>query len=169
MLLSSGKRDEALSAYRDGLAVAKAMAQKEPGSVEWLSSQAMIDSNIGALLIEAGHRDEAVATYYDGLVVAKALAARDEDNVEWQTSLVVGLYNLAEIGEETASNYTQALQILHHLDDTGALPSDKKDLIAKIESKLHKAHESPAAPVRTRPAAHTPPSLTRRPAARNES
>jgi tetratricopeptide (TPR) repeat protein len=156
MLLSEGKRDDALVAYRDGLKVAKALAQKDQDNAEWLSSQAMIDSNIGAILIQAGHRDDALAVYHDGLLAAKALVKKDAQNVEWQTGVVVGLYNLAEIGESTVANFGEALQILRHLDEAGLLPPEKKDLILRIEDKLNKIHR-PQPPAKAMAGASTAP------------
>ncbi len=114
----------------------KALTAKDPGNPDWLNSRAMIDSNIGALLIDRGRHDDALLVYRDGLATAKDLAAKDANNPDWQTALVVAYYNMAGAGEQAAANFASALDVLKRLEKAGQLPDDKRALIEKIQGKL---------------------------------
>jgi hypothetical protein len=113
-----------------------AMGAKEPTNPDWQTTRAMIDNNMGALLIDQGNRDEAIAAYRDGLNVSKGLVGHDPRNVEWQTGLVIAMYNLGEAGEDSETNFTQAKDLLSRLDSAGVLRPDKKALIAKVDEAL---------------------------------
>jgi tetratricopeptide (TPR) repeat protein len=77
MLVTQGDRDDALAAYRAGLAIREALARRDPANTQWQRDLSVSQSKIGDVLVAQGDRDDALAAYRAGLAIAEALARRD--------------------------------------------------------------------------------------------
>jgi tetratricopeptide (TPR) repeat protein len=139
VLEAQGDLVGALGAYRDGLAIAKALANKAPGNVEWQRDVWFCDDRIGNVLKAQGDLPGALGAYREGLGIAKAVVRKDPSNVVWQTNLALSLEKVAESGDDSRANLTEALAILQRLDVSGKLTPDQKGWIANIEAALKKA------------------------------
>jgi tRNA U34 5-methylaminomethyl-2-thiouridine-forming methyltransferase MnmC len=69
VLVAQGHRDEALAVYRDGLATAKALADKDPQKTDWQTTLMIAYYN----LAEAG--DDTSANFSAALAILKRLEA----------------------------------------------------------------------------------------------
>ena len=138
LLVRQGYPDEALSAYRDGLAIAKGLAEKDPGNAEWQRDLSVSDDRIGDVLAATGEIDTALASYRDSLAIRSLQAQRDPSNVLWQIDLAVSLCKVASAGGEPEVNLARADAILKRLYGAGALPPDKRSWMDDVESALEK-------------------------------
>ena len=89
MLIGQEKLDEALDAYRSGLAVMERLTKSEPGNLGWQRELAVVIGMVGAILAQQDKTAEALATYEQGLAVTEQLAKSDPGNAVWQRDLVV--------------------------------------------------------------------------------
>jgi lipoprotein NlpI len=87
VLEAQGDLPGALAAYRNSLAIRKALAAKDPGNTQWQSDLSASDIKIGNVLEEQGDLPGALAVYRDSLAISKALAAMDSGNTGWQRDL----------------------------------------------------------------------------------
>ena len=77
LLEKKGDRDGALASFRKGLAIAKALALRDPDNVQWQWDLSASHDRIGDVLIAQGKLEEALVSYRRGLEIAEALARRD--------------------------------------------------------------------------------------------
>jgi len=87
VLADQGKLDEALTAYRDSIAIRKRLAVADPTNTWWQRDLSVSYSNIGDVLVSQGKLDEALTVYRDSLAIGKRVAAADPSNVRWQNEL----------------------------------------------------------------------------------
>jgi predicted negative regulator of RcsB-dependent stress response len=87
--VTQGYLDDALSAYRDGLAIAKALALKDSGNTQWQRDLSVSYDRIGDVLVTQGQLDDALAIYRDSFAIKQALALKDPSNTDWQRDLAV--------------------------------------------------------------------------------
>ncbi len=86
VLAAQGKLDEALQAYRDGLAIMERLAAADPAI---RSGRAICRSvqKVGEVLLAQGKLDEALKAYRDSLAIMERLAAAEPSNTLWQHEL----------------------------------------------------------------------------------
>jgi hypothetical protein len=72
------------------------------------------------------------------LTIRARLAAADPGNALWQTDLVLGLYQVARLGDNARANLSRALEILQRLDRENKLSADQKRWISMISQELAK-------------------------------
>ena len=89
VLVAQGKLDEALKAYRDGLAIAERLAAADPSNAQWQRDLSVSYERIGDVLVAQGKLDEALKAYRDSLAIRERLAAADRSNTQWQRDLSV--------------------------------------------------------------------------------
>ena len=89
MLFAQGKLDEALKAYRDGLAIVERLAAADPSNRRVAARSVVSYNKVGDVLVAQGKLDEALKAYRDGLAIRERLAAADRSNTEWQRDLSV--------------------------------------------------------------------------------
>ena len=77
VLVAQGKLDEALKAYRDGLAIAERLAAADRSNTQWQRDLSVSYNKIGDVLVAQGKLDEALKAYRDGLAIRERLAAAD--------------------------------------------------------------------------------------------
>lgn len=127
ILVARGERIAALAAYRAGLAIAEALAKKDPGNAAWQRDLSLSHDRIGDVLLAQGDRAGALAAYRAGLAIAEALAAKDPGNTLWQRDLIVSNVKLAQMAEQAGNRaearrrYAEALRIATALQEAGRL------------------------------------------------
>ena len=89
VLVAQGKLDEALKAYRDGLAIARAPRRRRSQQYQWQRDLSVSYDKVGDVLVAQGKLDEALKAYRDSLAIRERLAAADRSNTQWQRDLSV--------------------------------------------------------------------------------
>jgi len=74
VLVTQGKLDQALKAYRGGLAIAERLATADRSNTEWQHDLAFSFHGIGYALNDQGKFDEALQAYRDGLAIDEQFA-----------------------------------------------------------------------------------------------
>jgi predicted negative regulator of RcsB-dependent stress response len=97
VLVAQGDRDGALKAYQAGLAIAEALAGRDPANTEWQRDLSVSHNKIGDVLVAQGDRDGALKAYQAGLAIAETLARRDPANAEWQRDLSVSQIKIGDV------------------------------------------------------------------------
>ena len=97
VLVAQGDGPGALAAYRRGLAIAEALAARDPDNTQWQRDLSVSHNKIGDVLVAQGDGPGALAAYRRGLAIAEALAARDPANTEWQRDLSVSHDRIGDV------------------------------------------------------------------------
>src|SRR6266446_5713853 len=95
VLMAQGRLDEALKAYRDGLAIREHLAATDGSNTPWQRDLSVSYNKVGDALVGQGRLDEALKAYRDSLVIRERLAATDRSNTQWQRDL---LFSVGRIG-----------------------------------------------------------------------
>jgi tetratricopeptide (TPR) repeat protein len=96
VLAAQGKLEEALKAYRDGLAIRERLAADRSNTV-WQRNLSVSYNKVGEVLVKQGKLEEALTAYRDSLAIRERLAAADRSNTEWQRDLAVSYMKLASV------------------------------------------------------------------------
>lgn len=115
VLLAQGDLKGALASYRQGLAIAEALAGHDPTNNEWQRDLSVSYNKIGEVLLAQGDGPGALAIYRRELAIAELLAARDPANTEWQRDLSVSHEKIGDV-------------LLAQGDGPGALADYRKEL-----------------------------------------
>src|SRR5205085_12527431 len=99
-LVEQGNLAEALTAYRDGLAIRVHLSETEPKNNEWHIALSASYQKVGSVLVAQGNLAEALTAYRDSLAIVERLAKADTGNVQWQVEVVWSNWHLARIGDE---------------------------------------------------------------------
>jgi tetratricopeptide (TPR) repeat protein len=103
VLVAQGDRAGALAAYRAALAIAEALARRDPANTEWQRDLSVSQNKIGDVLVAQGDRAGALAAYRVGLAIREALARRDPANTEWQRDLSVSQDRIGDVLKRRAT------------------------------------------------------------------
>ncbi len=128
--------DEALVAYRKGLEIAEEIAASDPGNTEWQRDLSVAHTRVGNVLLKQGKQQEALAEYRAGLSINEKLASAEPDNAQAQIDLAVGLFSLADSGDEPRANLARSLEIMRGLEGQGKLSATQASWIQTIEQRL---------------------------------
>jgi len=88
VLLAQGDAAGALTAYRNGLAIAQRLAVADPTNAKWHHNLVVCHVHVGDVLRAQGDAAGAMTAYRDSLAIAQRLAAADPTNAAWQRELV---------------------------------------------------------------------------------
>ncbi len=130
VLGAQGKLDEALTRYRDALAVAERLAASDPTNTEWQRDVSVSFNKIGDMLRAQGKLDEALTRYRESLAVRQRLAASDPTNTVWQRDVSVSFDRIGDVLraqgklDEALTRYRDGLAVAERLaasDATNAL------------------------------------------------
>jgi tetratricopeptide (TPR) repeat protein len=138
MLEVVGRDEEAQAAYRADLAVSEKLVATDPRNTEWQRDLSISYERLGAILVKTGRRPEALDAYRKTLTIRERLAAADAGSALWQTDLVLGLFQVARLGDNPRANLSRALEILQGLDREGRLSADQRRWINTIAQELAK-------------------------------
>ena len=97
VLVAQGKLDEALKAYRDGLAIGERLAAADRSNTQWQRDLSVSYDKVGDVLVAQGKLDEALKAYRDSLAIAERLAAADRSNTQWQRDLSVSYNKVGDV------------------------------------------------------------------------
>jgi tetratricopeptide (TPR) repeat protein len=95
VLVAQGKLDEALTAYRDGLAIRQRLASIERSYTQLDHELSVLYRKVGDVLTTQGKLDDALKVYRDDLAISEQLAATDRSNMQWQNNFQ---YSVGRIG-----------------------------------------------------------------------
>jgi serine/threonine protein kinase/tetratricopeptide (TPR) repeat protein len=104
-----GDRQDALTAYRETLAIYRKLADANPADTFFQQSLASCHVNIGILLLETGKPAEALAAYESALAINRRLADGNPTVADVQQSLASTYGNIGHLLSRTG-NLPQALQ-----------------------------------------------------------
>ena len=97
VLVAQGKLDEALKAYRDGLAIGERLAAADRSNSGWQRDLSVSYNKVGDVLVAQGKLDEALKAYRDSLAIRERLAAADRGNSGWQRDLSVSYNRVGDV------------------------------------------------------------------------
>jgi tetratricopeptide (TPR) repeat protein len=80
VLRAQDKLDEALTAYRDSLAIYERLAAADRSNTRWQRDLSISYNTIGHVLRAQGKLDEALKAYRDSLAIRERLAAANPNN-----------------------------------------------------------------------------------------
>ena len=92
VLLRQGKLEEALTAYRDSLAIAERLVSADRSNTQWQRDLFKSYEKVGDVQIRQGKLEEAVKAFRDSLAVTQRLVAADPSDTDWQRDLSIS-YN----------------------------------------------------------------------------
>jgi tetratricopeptide (TPR) repeat protein len=105
--VAQGKLDEALKAYRDGLAIRERLAATDRSNTQWQSDLAwsylkvgdalVAQGKVGDALVAQGKLDDALKAYRDSLAIFERLAATDRSNTRWQSALAWSYLKVGDV------------------------------------------------------------------------
>jgi tetratricopeptide (TPR) repeat protein len=140
VLSAHGRLDDALSAYRAGLAVAERLAAADPSNTGWQRDLSVSQGKLGDVLSAQGRLDDALSAYRAGLAIRERLAAADPSNAGWQRDLSVSQNKVGDVLsaqgrlDDALSAYRAGLAIAERL--AAADPSNagwQRDLFISYE------------------------------------
>jgi tetratricopeptide (TPR) repeat protein len=123
----AGKLDDARGFYDQALALAKALAAKDPSNTDWQRDLSVSFNKLGDVAVSAGKLDDARGFYDQALALAKALAAKDPSNAGWQRDLCKSLAKRSQVARTRAEKLqllTEARRIYDRLAQAGAFQGD---------------------------------------------
>jgi tetratricopeptide (TPR) repeat protein len=88
LLRSPGSLNEALTAFRNGLAIAWRLVRSDPRNQQWQYDLVVSQERIGDAWAHIGARDEALEWYQKSLAGMRSLASSDPNHLTWQAALV---------------------------------------------------------------------------------
>jgi tetratricopeptide (TPR) repeat protein len=89
------KYENAVEAYRKGLAIRAKLAETDLGNAEWQGLVAESHSAIGDALLDSSHRAQALETYRKGQAIAEKLAADYPRVARWRARLSTSYVEVA--------------------------------------------------------------------------
>jgi tetratricopeptide (TPR) repeat protein len=95
--LTLGDLEQALKAYRDGLAIRERLAASDPSNTERQRDLSISYSKFGNVLVRQGKLDDALKVYRDGLAIQERLAAFDPSNTERQRNLLISYQRIGNV------------------------------------------------------------------------
>ena len=95
--MAQGNLPEALTSFRDGLAIADRLAQADPGNAGWQRDLSVSYNKIGDVLVAQGNLPEALTSFRDGLAIRDRLAQADPGNAGWQRDLSVSYERIGDV------------------------------------------------------------------------
>ena len=140
VLMAQGDGREALAAYRQGLAIAEALAARDPASTQCQRDLLVSHTKIGDVSEAIGDAPAALAAFRQCLAIAEALTARDPGDTEWQMDVALSCARLGAFdqGLDAAARRDYLLrgrQVLLQLKADGRLPPGR-DLIGWFAQQL---------------------------------
>jgi energy-coupling factor transporter ATP-binding protein EcfA2 len=135
-LARSGNADEGLPLLTDAIDRYRAIAQHDPQNAGSRHDVALaLNTYAGAVM--AKDRAAALTAAHESLALFRALAAGDAPTPGALLDVAAVLLTVADAGEDTRKNYTEALSIYRSLDQQGgALPPAIKTMLPSMQSYI---------------------------------
>ncbi|MCC7347491.1 MAG: tetratricopeptide repeat protein, partial [Variibacter sp.] len=103
-----GDRPGALAAYKESLAITRALAAGDPHNVGWQRAVGAALDRIGLIQRAMGDHAEATAAFEESLSILRTLIAKDAGNTRWQRDLGTSLNRVGD-ARRTAGDPAGAL------------------------------------------------------------
>jgi predicted negative regulator of RcsB-dependent stress response len=97
VLVAQGKLDEALTAYRDSLAIRERLAAADRSNSRWQRDLLTSYNNVGDVFMDQGKLDEALTAYRNGLSVAESFAEVNPGNSQSQSDLSISYDRVGDV------------------------------------------------------------------------
>jgi len=97
--VARGNLLDALTSYRDSLAIAERLAKADPGHAGWQHDLSLSYENIGDVLEAQGNLPDALTSYRDSLAIAERLANDDPGDAQRQRDLSLSYDNVGDVLE----------------------------------------------------------------------
>lgn len=135
-VIQMGGRKDAIERLREVVPMFEKLAAVDRRNIDWPRILSSSHRRIGDFLMEAGQQEEARAAYHKSFAINERVALDNPADPGGQLDLVIGLYRLADAGDEPRPRLTRALEILRQLDARGALSANQKAWFRDIERRL---------------------------------
>jgi tetratricopeptide (TPR) repeat protein len=142
VLAVQGKLEEALRAYRDGLAIVERLATADQSSTQWQLDLSVSYNKVGDVLLEQGMLEEALKAYRDSLAIRERLTAADRSNTLWQRDLSLSYEKVGDVLkaegklEEALKAYRDGLAIRERLAAADRSNSDWQSELSRSYGKV---------------------------------
>jgi len=125
--VARGNLLDALTSYRDSLAIAEDLAKADPGRAGWQRDLSLSHEKVGDVLVAQGKLTDALKSYRESLAIRERLAEDDPSNAGWQRDLSLSYDNVGDVLEaqgnlfDALKSYRDSLAIAERLakDDPG--------------------------------------------------
>jgi len=131
----------ALRVYEQALAVARRLAEADPGDNEWQRVVSFALTKLSDARLAGGDRAGAVQGYEEALAIDRQLFAANQDSAEFESNLLESLWKLATASGDTRQRrdiLREALKIATNLEARGAVSPEQKGWRQMIEAELTK-------------------------------
>src|SRR5262249_11361440 len=97
VLQTKGRLDEALTAFREALAIFQRLASTDPSNASWQRSLSVAHSRVGDVLQAQGQLDQALVAFREAFAISQHLASTDPSNASWQRDLAVAHSRVGDV------------------------------------------------------------------------
>jgi tetratricopeptide (TPR) repeat protein len=121
---ANGRREEALSQYGKGLAIAEKIAAADQTNPNAQRDVSVTRGRIGRALVHAGRLDQALEHFYKSQAIDEKLVVSDPGNIEWQNDLANRYVTIGDVitdadkRREEEAAYEKSLAIRQRLAES---------------------------------------------------
>ena len=119
--------------------ISRELEKVDPNNTDWLRDLSLTSSLIGDVQLRLGNVQASVKAYLEGLAVANRLTSINPGNAEWQWDLYVNYWRLADTGQDTASYFRKALQVIEGMETKGQLSPARAVWVQNTRDRLVQA------------------------------
>jgi class 3 adenylate cyclase/tetratricopeptide (TPR) repeat protein len=117
VLVSQGKLQDAMDAYRRAMEISKRLAEQDKSHSDWQRGLSVSYGRIGDVLVAQGKLQKALEVYQQSLKIGQTLAEQDRTKSGWQRDLSVSYIEVGDVLmaqgklQEALEAYQQSLKI----------------------------------------------------------
>ena len=89
--------DDALSAFEEGMVIARRLAALDENNAEWQRAASINLGRIGDVKLQSGDTLGALTAYKEGVGIAVKLAALDKNNTQWHWDVTTNLIRIGDV------------------------------------------------------------------------
>jgi serine/threonine protein kinase/predicted negative regulator of RcsB-dependent stress response len=158
MLARSGDTAGALAQYRQSLSIDTRLAEGDPGDAQGQLDCAESHENVSRMLMKAGDLSGALTSEDHARKLRENVAAKDQKNTEVRSDLAATYQQLGSIGDLLAKKsgnaeytrdacnwYGHGLEVMHDLQQRGALGKDDLEDLKTVSLEVSKCETVPKA------------------------
>jgi serine/threonine protein kinase/class 3 adenylate cyclase len=140
--MQGGDLPAAMAAHRESLALAKALAERDPDNTAWLKGLGESHFWVGYVDWRQSHLDEALERFQAYLAVAEDLTRREPEEPAWKLELAYAVSNIASVLEargeleRALGHFRRSLDIRARLVEKSPERFDWKMDLASAHTKL---------------------------------
>ena len=141
--VARGNLLDALTSYRDSLAIAERLAKADPGDAQRQRDLSLSYDNVGDVLEAQGNLPDALKAYRDSLGIRERLAGVDPSNAAWQIDVLRAQWRLAAHGDDAAQRWAFIVSTLRRLKSENKLTTEQASWLPMAEEELSKITARP--------------------------